>query len=626
MYRYGTGSLLYIGTNFANLRFVNRDMSEIAVEYIAKNILTSTDKILLKDLAFDLQSWEGPLATDENKRVEWNMDRNSNIVNNVTLTKDAYVMSMLHVHKDCGLFTTTECNHYDRTVHTETYMYKKVNDPSDIIVTATEKHFALYSDITIKESPVKGNNNLNGFTLCLNGHTLTVLQQMLFLELTQNETINICDCVGTGKITSDTNQIGIDNECFILAIRGKANIYGVNIYQYNTETSINTEFVKTAGIEGKALIEDCTIDSMILSNGVFINNEGLGDITINRSTFSNAFAYQNMIYGKININETVFYGNDCYIPMIRGTGTIKDSRFENNNINSTGVAAVIYNDGINFEGENWFVKNISTNNAGVGSSIYFSNQVDNMTISNIKFIENEAAKGSAIYVDQNASIVLYSNIYMEKNLNTIYNNGGTITFAHKVGDYSSTSQAVQIKNSRGNYVISANMNLTNNFNLLSGGIIGSTATYAYKGDESRGKNGYVQFKFGDNFFMDKDATGFGIYITDDSMEIFMTDSTHPISKNTRLRYYATDRDIKILDNISGINGIAEGSFRLSEIITIDNKNREGADKPYGAYHNDNCGYIGYARKILHVVTSTDHGYYYDDANRRTNMINIPVTK
>ena len=173
-------------------------------------------------------------------------------------------------------------------------------------------------------------------------------------------------------------------------------------------------------------------------------------------------------------------------------------------------------------------------------------------------------------------------------LQYMYNNGGTITFAHKVGEYSSETSAVQIVEAKGNYVISANMNLANNFNLLSGGIVGSTATYAYKGDDTRGKNGYIQFKFGDNFYMDPNSTGFGIYITDDSLEVFNTDTTHVISQNTKLRYYATDRDIKILDNISAILGISDGSFKLSDIITIDNKNREGEDVPYGAYHSHNC--------------------------------------
>lgn len=626
IYRYGTGSLLYIGVNYVNLKFVNRDMTEIAVEYVARNVLTTVDKVVLKDLSLDMQSWEGPSATNENEKVDWDMSRTSDTINNVNLSKDGYVMLMLHVHKDCGLYNTSECNHYDGTVHTETYMYKKVNTQDDLVVTNTDKHFALYNDLIIKESPLRNNNNLNGFTLCLNGHTLTVLQQMLFLEITQNETINICDCVGTGKITSDTTQIGLDNDSFMFIYRGKLNVYGINIYEYNTETSINTEFVRTGGIESSVLIEDCVVDSLILNEGVFINNEGLGNVVVNRSTFSNAFAYQNMIYGRVNINASSFVHNSCYSPMIRGSGTIKDSRFEDNNINVSGIAAVIYNEGFVFDGFNEFTRNISLNPNGRGAAIYFSSQVSNVSISNIRFIENESPSGSAIYVDENASITLYSNIYMQRNLNTIYNNGGTITFAHKVGEYSSETSAVQIVEAKGNYVISANMNLANNFNLLSGGIVGSTATYAYKGDDTRGKNGYIQFKFGDNFYMDPNATGFGIYITDDSMEVFNTDTTHVISQNTKLRYYATDRDIKILDNISAILGISDGSFKLSDIITIDNKNREGEDVPYGAYHSHNCGYIGYATKMLYVVTSIDRGYYYDSDNRRTNTISIPVTK
>ncbi len=601
IYRYGPEGFIYIGSNFVELKFLRYDMTEIDTEYIAKNVRTGTDKMTI-DNSDSSAMWQGPIATDENRRDYWDMDKDSDEENEVLLSKSNYVRSLIHVHKDCGLFEGNSCNHLNGAVHSESSKYTSVYSVNDFDI-ANYDHFALFRDIDITSNTF-GNSSKN-LNICLNGHTMRFARGMNWLNLSSGQTMNICDCTKSGKIETSTTDLG-GNSSLINVTNGRLNLYGITIKDFVTSGE-NGNIINVNERNAHLYAEDIVVENVRTIGGNVIMSAN-GNVNIKGAKFANCNTTStNLLYGNINIYNSTFDNNTGFYAMVNGLGRIDGCKFTNN-VTQDSDAAAVYSMGFEFTGHNEFEKNVVNGNSGRGGALFIDggNTGKTVSLASMSFIENSAKDGGAIYVIGGVTLNLQEDIYMADNTNTIYNNSSKVNFVHVDDLYTEKTRAVKILGANGEYVLSSDVSTTTYYSLLSGRIVNTNADFTYIASANSNFSGYMFMTYGSNLFIDGETEGSGIFVTDDVHELFYSDSTHKINKNTRLRYYANKRDVKILDQLNVITNYGD-DFKLKDIVTIDNKNREGAETPYSIYEYGGHAYMGFPRRNLTV--KANGGYF-----------------
>lgn len=601
IYRYGPEGFIYIGSNFVELKYLRYDMTEIDTEYIARNVRTGTDKMTI-DGSDRFEMWQGPIPTDENTRDYWDMNKDSDEENEVLLSKSNYVRSLVHVHKDCGLFESDSCNHLNGEVHSGSSTYTSVYNASDFDIENYD-HFALFRDIEFTSNTF--GSTTRDLNICLNGFTIKFARGMSWLNLSSGQTVNICDCTKSGKIATSNTDLG-SNSSLINITNGKLNLYGITIKDFVTSGD-SGNIINANGRNASLYAENIVVENVRTAGGNVLMSVN-SDVNIIGSKFiDSTTANANLLYGNMNIYNSVFDGNTGFYAMVNGSGRIDGCKFTNN-VTQDSDAAAVYSVGFEFTGHNEFEKNVVNGSSGRGGALFIDGGSTGKTVSlsSMSFIENSAEDGGAIYVIGGVTLNLQEDIYMTDNTNTIFNNSSTVNFVHVDNLYTDKTRAVKILGANGNYVLSSNVSTTTYYSLLSGRIVNTNAEFTYIASEDSNFNGYMFMTYGNNLFIDGETEGSGIFVTNDMHELFYSDSTYKINKNTRLRYYASRRDIKILDQLNVITNYGK-DFTLNDIVTIDNKNREGIDTPYSIYEYEGNAYVGFPRKNLTV--KANGGYF-----------------
>lgn len=208
--------------------------------------------------------------------------------------KDGVLSLALHSHPACG----ASCTHGDHTAVDYTALtaeeLEKVKQANGTY--SLNGNYMLTDDLTIASSAA---NWINGTTvnLCLNGHTLTLTQN---LAVSSGSTLNICDCTGTGKIQLSTS------ESHSLSNYGTLNLYSGTVSSYSYPIQNNR--TGTVNIYGGTITATSTGGSGIVNNdsdasgngtvnvygGVItsgwfgIKNDGVGTVTVSGGTITGA--------------------------------------------------------------------------------------------------------------------------------------------------------------------------------------------------------------------------------------------------------------------------------------------------------------------------------------------------
>ncbi|MCQ2609977.1 MAG: hypothetical protein MJ151_04220, partial [Lachnospiraceae bacterium] len=170
VYKKGTGSHveLHVGSDYYTLIYANRmDDVILATQYIAKNVYTTTDRVVIPEIDPILQNWRGPNPDIDTKLEAWSCGRTVDI----KMTGDREVYMSQHTHTDGSVYMSAFSE----------------ND----LVHGYQKSFVLKNDI-ILTAPI---TITEGLSICLNGYTLYYSGDRAVFDIKNGENVKICDCL-----------------------------------------------------------------------------------------------------------------------------------------------------------------------------------------------------------------------------------------------------------------------------------------------------------------------------------------------------------------------------------------------------------------------------------------------
>ncbi|MBQ2205304.1 MAG: hypothetical protein II411_05370, partial [Lachnospiraceae bacterium] len=123
---------LNVGSDYATLVFRTSKRAEdiVATQYIARNVLTYVDKVMLNGLEDNDQLWGGPSIADETKNANWLMTADTYNAKVSGSTRDVFLLT--HSHKLCGLDISEDCKHLDGSTH-QNIKFTYVTSQDDIV-------------------------------------------------------------------------------------------------------------------------------------------------------------------------------------------------------------------------------------------------------------------------------------------------------------------------------------------------------------------------------------------------------------------------------------------------------------------------------------------------------------
>ena len=257
---------LKVGSDYVALEFKeDKDATVvIATQYVANNIETYVDKVILHDRDITNQEWLGPSLSDEESLTSWFFNQE---VYSVKLTKNAVAYINNHRHTICGNDVADTVAHYNGEIHTELVNYTMVKDEAGLeynLSTGKQKYFALATNVEI----TKTFEFASGSSICLNGYTLKIAKGAGLLNVKTGEHITITDCKinsNIGTITRSENSISeADSKNHMIEVtNGVVNIYNIEVKDMEVSSASKTDkqtFLYVTGI-GKVVVENSVFDN-----------------------------------------------------------------------------------------------------------------------------------------------------------------------------------------------------------------------------------------------------------------------------------------------------------------------------------------------------------------------------
>ncbi|MBR5301971.1 MAG: InlB B-repeat-containing protein [Clostridia bacterium] len=219
-----------------------------------------------------------------------------------------------HSHPVCG---GASCASTDHSAHAESIIYTPWDGTTNLDALGS-RNVVLTADV---ETSISVTGSLN---LCLNGFTLSEDNRNTIAV--SGGTLNLCDCQGSGKLTSANDSYILDSNA--LAISGGT----VNLYEIHIDDCVNNGAI------------NMTDGSLYMYGGTLSNNTCHHDGGVmylsdyNDTTNTSAYFYGVNVY----CNDNSYDDGYANIRMDGGRLTIDQSNFENNKSSSRGAIALYY--------------------------------------------------------------------------------------------------------------------------------------------------------------------------------------------------------------------------------------------------------------------------------------------
>ena len=452
----GDEEKLYIGTNFAIVRFYDEDIdpskSQNVDQYVKANCApTQLNRVLFGYVARVRQVWihEGEEDWLGLNTSNWIIDNVESGIENIYYRK----LATSHIHLICGYDDWKYCDHLDGTVHRDNDYHdfitvtcsdaikKQATDIVDYKTSDYEAKTAIYitldRDITVNQDAldeipnVKIKNRDTGRTkavdvvICLQGHILKFAENAS-VRVTKNKLI-ICNCVNTGYVTAenDTSSTG----ALITANTSAAafEFYNATFSNININRSLVQISARANGVFERVGLDNIKYGSN-MADSALIDVTGCGDLTI--------FDRVNVINSELtDVNPILNINSERLSKEIPERDNSnkhgRDISFVNNKFTHTLMnISQSFNTGLNVIG------NISTKSDALAPiSISGNNTIVTIYEAEV-YKNNDSMAGGVFNIDGDAELIFDTEAIFENNYavngGAIYEEEGKVTFNDNV--------------------------------------------------------------------------------------------------------------------------------------------------------------------------------------------------
>ncbi|MBR1454073.1 MAG: hypothetical protein IJ593_05470, partial [Lachnospiraceae bacterium] len=646
IYKKGTYSdvELVLGDDYRTLTFKVSDVI-IATQYVARNVSTYVDPVIIEGKDISKQIWIAPSSDDETKKVEWTFAKGNY---SVKLTSDNSFIYKVHKHKICGLPSTESCAHFDGITHADVE-WEEITSMQDFIDNSRlpdakkQHYFVLATNCEITEDLDR--YLTTGDAICLNGYKLTFVKGFaMTLATGRVENLTITDCAGNEAKGAITTKVGTDegsSDYHFLVRSGELRLYNVNIEGFTVDSLDGNTKMMDIRRDGKVVFDGVTFRNNTYDNAdssttwMKINN--LADVTFYNTAFTNNKVYNSgdpdAITSIININGNTntkyasisFIGNEVPLAVLsvdRNTISIGTVSFIGNTINGmngdAGAVLTVDNVRLTIDGKSRFENN-------TGSAVKLTGRNARLESAYDMFVKgNTANYGSAFNVENKAILVITDKMKLVENIatyGTIYAKDASIVVDPTLATFSMARN--KGNEGAGIYLDRAELNATNELTLLGNDgpilVIDNTSSGVYRATISKliidgaygNKDGVaIKVKANDITLSDikvrnANATASIIAVYGKNTVIEKSDIRDNRSTNSTIVVDDENASLKIYDetsitnNTNGATGalyIKRGTVSIGDRIKI----------------NDNLAFTGYARNVF--VTS--NGTMFVDATHK----------
>ncbi|MBR0039297.1 MAG: InlB B-repeat-containing protein [Lachnospiraceae bacterium] len=637
---------LVIGNDYVPITFKVNDVV-IATQYVARNVLTYVDPVVVDGKDENKQIWLAPSSTDETKQVEWSFTRGNY---NVKLTRPNSFILKVHKHRICGLPSTASCAHFDNVTHADVE-WSEVTSMQDFIdnynlpVANRQHYFVLATNCEVNIELDKYLST--GDAICLNGYKLEFLKGYgVTLASGKLENLTITDCGGIENIKGAiAPKAGIDEgslDYHITARYGELRFYGVQFDGFVIDAADDNTRLMDIRKDAKVVFDGVTFKNNIYDNAdnttTWLKIHNNADVTFYDTTFRDNKVYNSsgdpdVISSVITINGNTntkyasmsFINNEVPLSVLsvgRDAISVGTMSFIGNTVRGmngeAGAVLTIDNMRLTIDGESRFEGNH-------GPAVSLSGSFARLEAHKDMYISgNEAEKGAAFDVEDNAILVLTDKMYVTDNIATygvIYANGANITTDPTLATFNMINNVGRI--GAGIYLDNSTLNITNTLTLLGNDgstlVVDNTSTSAYAPVISKvtidgaygDKDGAAIKILSDNVTLDdikvKNANAVGsiIAVYGKNTTISKADIRDNRSTNSTLVIDDVDATLNIYDetditdNTNGATGavyVKRGTVSVGDRIKI----------------NDNRAFTGNARNVF----MTSGGSMYADTTHK----------
>ena len=387
-----------LGDNYATLEFKRTaaDAVPIATQYVAKNVETYVDRVVIKGIPEAAQNWIAPSVSDPTAKVIWNMFNNRC---HIKIDDYALITMGSHEHTLCGNKEVDAVAHVDGSIHDSLVSFVEVKSVDEMLSMAAIKYFALSDDIEV----TKALDALpDGSAICLNGNTLKVAKGLQLFNISDKK-IYITDCVKDGKATLTHSNTQNSSIAPMFNVSGTAELYlyNVKVDGLVTSSTNNQKFVNAAG--GKVVMSSTSIVNVTNESTdgfITVNNAGLVLDNVKIENINNSKKFMTIDTAVTNVNissvSIINNNNSGYILSAEGSNEVKLGKINIEKNISTGAGSIINVNGgtVTFTSDKTVVKN----NKGVNGSVIQMASGKIKAEANIEMSDNEATNGAVIYM------------------------------------------------------------------------------------------------------------------------------------------------------------------------------------------------------------------------------------